>query len=412
MINNRLGPCDPTVSVLIDRSYPVVREVYLHLKEILAVYGGLDAIDFVSQHMEEIKKLQDAANKIIRVWESIDNIDALSAKLPELTLIHGHLSEIVELAYNLQEILDAATKAQEAQQKAEEAAQNASNVQVEVERIKAEIDLIASTLNGLTTEVRQIAEQIKQSVSQAIKYKDQAKEYSDSASGFANDAHNALEEALKASQKAEQFANEAGFSYRYSKNLIANDRRDINFLVPSFRVKVGDHVVNKEGQIFRINSLEDNSFTVGEVLTSLMGPKGDQGIQGERGVQGERGLRGHQGIPGDKGEPGRSFDPTHIGLEAEKKNYDGAGKNTSFLATDTGLLYFKQSNSLGDWSKGIPFGKGEQGLSANEILMKPDPVDFFDQIYGESHGDIIGSLVISTPPVKPDPTGTFENNLN
>ena len=37
MIGNNLGPCDRTVYMLIDRSYPVVKEVYLNLENILAV---------------------------------------------------------------------------------------------------------------------------------------------------------------------------------------------------------------------------------------------------------------------------------------------------------------------------------------------------------------------------------------
>ena len=44
-------------------------------------------------------------------------------------------------------------------------------------------------------------------------------------------------------------------------------------------------------------------------------------------------------------------------------------------------------------------------------LLSPDPVEIFNSKYGESSGDIIGSLVVDATPVKPDPTDTFENTL-
>lgn len=54
---------------------------------------------------------------------------------------------------------------------------------------------------------------------------------------------------------------------------------------------------------------------------------------------------------------------------------------------------------------------GGAGSGADMALLSPDPVEIFNSKYGESSGDIIGSLVVDATPVKPDPTDTFENTL-
>ena len=74
MIGNTLGPVDRTVSVLIDRSYPVVKAVYLHLKEISSVYDFKDSVIFVSEHVEEIQNVQEAADMVKDVHENLDTI--------------------------------------------------------------------------------------------------------------------------------------------------------------------------------------------------------------------------------------------------------------------------------------------------------------------------------------------------
>jgi hypothetical protein len=48
-------------------------------------------------------------------------------------------------------------------------------------------------------------------------------------------------------------------------------------------------------------------------------------------------------------------------VNSERAAYDAADKGFSFLAMDTGLLYFKLSAQVADWSTGYTFGKGEKG---------------------------------------------------
>ncbi len=64
---------------------------------------------------------------------------------------------------------------------------------------------------------------------------------------------------------------------------------------------------------------------------------------------------------GDKGARGEAFKVNAMGLIAQKSSYDTQLKDFSFFATDTGEIYFKNTNASADWSVPIPFGKGERG---------------------------------------------------
>jgi len=68
------------------------------------------------------------------------------------------------------------------------------------------------------------------------------------------------------------------------------------------------------------------------------------------------------GVPrGLTGKQGDAFRINAYGTEATKSMYDNAVASTSFFALDSTKLYFKISDSTGDWSQGIEFGKGAKG---------------------------------------------------
>lgn len=94
-----------------------------------------------------------------------------------------------------------------------------------------------------------------------------------------------------------------------------------------------------------------------ELVTDLTGP------QGPIGPAGPTGPAGPQGPQGPKGDTGASFNADARDLFANRNLYDLQPKGFSFLAVDTGFLYFKLSNTGGDWSTGKEFGKGETGAT-------------------------------------------------
>lgn len=64
---------------------------------------------------------------------------------------------------------------------------------------------------------------------------------------------------------------------------------------------------------------------------------------------------------GSKGEKGESFTVNSSGATAQRTLYDTQPVGWSFLDVATSLLYFKVSSTSGDWSSGVPFGKGDKG---------------------------------------------------
>ncbi len=68
------------------------------------------------------------------------------------------------------------------------------------------------------------------------------------------------------------------------------------------------------------------------------------------------------GIPqGQKGDKGDSFTVNAVGLLSQRSLYDLQLGGFSFLALDQAYIYFKLSDTAGDWSLGAPFGKGDKG---------------------------------------------------
>lgn len=111
-----------------------------------------------------------------------------------------------------------------------------------------------------------------------------------------------------------------------------------------------------------------------EWLASLVGPKGEQGMQGEPGIKGDTGERGEQGPKGDKGEQGIQGEPGiqgpkgepgsqgvkgdtgergPQGLKGDKGEPGTDGKSAYQLAVDNGY-----SGTITEWLANL---KGESG---------------------------------------------------
>lgn len=75
---------------------------------------------------------------------------------------------------------------------------------------------------------------------------------------------------------------------------------------------------------------------------------------------------------GNKGDKGDAFAVNSVGLLSQRNLYDAQAIGFSFLAVDESKIYFKLSSTIGDWSAGAPFGKGETGATGatgNGIAM-------------------------------------------
>lgn len=88
-------------------------------------------------------------------------------------------------------------------------------------------------------------------------------------------------------------------------------------------------------------------------------------VPGPRGPDGPPGA-GIQGPQGEKGNVGASFNADARDLFAFRSTFNSQEKGYSFLAIDTGLMYFKLSGTSGDWSPGFTYGKGETGATGTQ----------------------------------------------
>lgn len=129
MINNKLGPAGRTVNVLIDRSYPVVKEVYLHLDEIGDVQEKLPTIDKVANNLEEIQKVQDAADRLIKIGDHMDEVLEVQDHVDSIEVLAPHVGQIDVVAENIQSVVDAKANADRAQEKAEAAEKSAGEAE-------------------------------------------------------------------------------------------------------------------------------------------------------------------------------------------------------------------------------------------------------------------------------------------
>jgi Collagen triple helix repeat (20 copies) len=145
----------------------------------------------------------------------------------------------------------------------------------------------------------------------------------------------------------------------------------------------------------------------------IQGIQGDQGVEGTQGEQGVAGMDGTDGVDayvytayasssagadwnltpsdtlkyraeihsdttltpveadfsgadwikylGNDGTDGTNFTVDAVGLLSTKSTYDAEVEDFAFLASDTGDLYIKLSDTSGDWSAAIPF-RGPTGL--------------------------------------------------
>lgn len=97
----------------------------------------------------------------------------------------------------------------------------------------------------------------------------------------ASDAGTKASEAAKSAQAAAESAKVAAFAVRLtSTNMSANGTAALSTLTPSANVKVGDTVIDPDGEVFQIASIASSTFTVGARLANVRGPQGPKGETG------------------------------------------------------------------------------------------------------------------------------------
>lgn len=163
---------------------------------------------------------------------------------------------------------------------------------------KAQADAAAASATAAAN-AKKVAETAKTGAETAKTGADSAKTAAVAAQGKAETAANTAtqkateattkaSEAAKSAQAAAESAKTAAYAMRLtSANMSASGTAAISSLTPSTNAKVGDTVIDPDGEVFSITAVSGGNFTVGAKLTSLKGP---QGVQGPRGPQGDTGA--------------------------------------------------------------------------------------------------------------------------
>lgn len=101
------------------------------------------------------------------------------------------------------------------------------------------------------------------------------------ATSKATEAGTKAGEAAKSAQAAAESAKVAAFAVRLtSTNVSASGTAALTSLTPSANVKVGDTVIDPDGEVFQIASIASSTFTVGARLANVRGPQGPKGETG------------------------------------------------------------------------------------------------------------------------------------
>lgn len=121
----------------------------------------------------------------------------------------------------------------------------------------------------------------------AVTAQGKAETAANTATNKATEAGTKASEAAKSAQAAAESAKTAAYAMRLtSVNMSASGTAAISSLTPQTNIKVGDTVVDPDGEVFSITAIAGSTFTVGAKLANIKGAKGDQGDVGPKGETG------------------------------------------------------------------------------------------------------------------------------
>jgi hypothetical protein len=186
----------------------------------------------------------------------------------------------------------------------------------------------------------------------------------------AEDLNRQALQSMYVAQEAEDSAN-----YIATATIIApeSDAGRVNLVLPSIEERKNRLMGFDNNGAFRIFTDQDmpkgpqgDKGPVGDRgpigPTGVQGPTGLQGLVGPQGPQGITGITGPQGPQGPLGPVGPAFEADATGTLAGRAAYDTQPAGFAYLDASGQKLYFKVTNTSGDWSAGASFGIGAQGI--------------------------------------------------
>lgn len=255
---------------------------------------------FWAKTTSALETLANRVGDIIQLGNDIDSIVTLSQRIDELISLQGEIGKLIDLHTNLNSLLI-----------------NANNI--------ADINVNSSNAVAITN----IGENILKlnSIYENIEEILASKEY----------AQTATDKATLATEKAQ----------------VATDKATLATSQAQIATEQATLAKQKVDTIQSI-TVQGQTLAAGQSVSVSYNP-----------VTNKFTFAIPQGLKGDKGE---AFKVNSIGTLAQRALYDDQLTNFSFLASDVVVdgsiiphIYFKKSDIVGDWTTGIPFGRGEKG---------------------------------------------------
>lgn len=375
------GTNNQIVDRLIGRSYEVVKAVYLNLPIIKDLHDS-ESFDFIFNNWTLVKKL-------------IDNE-----------------KEIQTISNNIQAVLDAPSWVDKTKEEGQKQIQNILSLSgsekesfTALVKTKSDsfIDLFNTKSSNLNTLYNSLVDLYNQNhedkmnilnstgsdlkndliEQEALSSNNLNSLYEQIYSAFVTNSTNQIDEHLEAIREA---ASKAMFSYRYCNQKVESFQTyPIRILQPTSEIKVGDHIVTWQGEVYEITAYDpkaglEGEFTVGEYLHSLRGARGEKG---------ETGTSAHavtiQGWCHTKAE----FDALNI---QGKEGWAWLITNDDTPEYDPSLMVWIPTTKEWIEQKNL---QGPPGRDANELLMDPDPLEYFIHVYGYTLQEYYGMLLVT-----------------
>ncbi len=385
--NSPFGGCPPSnlVDRLIGRSYEVVKDVYLHLP-ILKKLDESIILKYIYEHFSTIEELnrnaaaiQTVADNLYTIFEvpnwltritdasntQISNINALgnSVKSAINTLAQNKTNEFNNLySTNLSSFLNTVSN-------------SVSSINTQT---TTSINSINQTKDNVINDIIHISNQVQVDLNQAKE---------DTLTDF---TETITEQTREYTEQIREAASRAMFSYRYcDQRLESFQTYPQRILHPTSEIKAGDHVVTWQGEVFEITSYDphaglEGEFTVGPYLHSIRGAKGEKGDTGVNAL-----AVTVQGYCHTKAE----FDELVAqGKIVGKPGYAYIIANEDTPEYDPSLMIWIPQ--MKQWVEQKDFC-GPAGASFNDVLMDPDPLEYFIHVYGYTLEEYYGMLLVT-----------------
>ncbi|MCX6076014.1 MAG: hypothetical protein NTW78_03915 [Campylobacterales bacterium] len=285
------------------RTTSSLQTLAMRASDIIEIGTNINDIVVLSQKINELLAIKNEITKLLVVYDNLNEVDAVAGSIDTVNTVNTNMTKLQNLDTNMTKI--AAVDTNMAKIATVSGSINAVNtVNTNIAKIQ-NLDTNMVLLTDLHTNITAILDAHTQALTSAISAQASANSAQSSASSATQSA-NSAQSAASSAQTATNKSNEIKGITAQAQTLIAGQNVTVSY-----------------------NPI-DGKFTFG--------------------------------IPqGNKGDKGDNFNVNSVGLFAQRSLYNAQLRGFSFLALDSSTIYFKLSDTSGDWSLGSLFGKGEIG---------------------------------------------------